>query len=240
MPDFAVPATMDPSFSDVLHGRFSFKGVLIYVDGTLTYRYRNSGLFGGSSDPVEWTIELADLRSVSFKWFGSGSRLIVSPKRLHKFDDLPGDHGAAIKFKVRSADRADAKEIAAAIRRDLSDDHDMEYEGVPFRLPDVGFQELRGVMYLEPELLVLDISVQLMTGGRVDSHVLKLGAEAISGLSIKRGTVWDRVSVRVSDPTQLHDMPFVEHDTIRLRIARRHRKEADAIVRVVQMRRDMV
>jgi hypothetical protein len=239
MPDFAVPATMDPSFSDVLRGRFSFKGVLIYVDGTLSYRYRKSGLFGGLSDPVEWTIELADLRSVAFKRFGSGSRLIVSPKRLHRFDALPGDHGASIKFKVRPADRVDAKEFAAAIRRDLSDNYDMEYDGVPFRLRDVGFQELRGVMYLEPELLVLDISVELMTGGRVDSHVLKLGAEAISGLSVKHGAVWDRITLRVQDPTKLHDMEFVEHDMIRMRIARRHRRDAEAIVRIVQMRRDL-
>lgn len=230
---------MEPNLTDLVRGSYGFKGVLSYDDGTLTYRYTKSRFLGMGSDQYEWAIDVADVRGISFKRFGSGSRLIVSPKRLHKFEGLPGDHGASVRFKVNASDREEAKALAAAIRRDLSDNFDMEYDGVPFRLPDVGFQELRGVMYLEPELLVLDIGVDLMIGGRVDSHVIKLDADAIRSVTVRRGVIWDRIALRLADTSQVRDLEFIDHDRIRLRIARRHRKEADAILRVVEMRRDL-
>ncbi len=235
---YAVTASLDPAFRDVVRGVFAVKGELYCLADALEFRYRESGLFKSGEDVKHWRISFDDIRDLRFR--GIDGRLIIAPRSLDVLDGLPGENEKTVKFKTTKSDRQAAREIAAYIRGEVSDRSEFEVSGVPVRLPelDTTFTEVRGILKLEPDYVVLDLAsgVPGLTSG--DVHVLKLETDAIASIDIKEGTVFDRITIRVADPAQLEKLPWPAVGKLVLRAARRHRAESKSIVRIVKMRRD--
>jgi hypothetical protein len=238
---FIVSATIEPSFTDVVHGVFKIDGELSYSNETLTFDYRRSGFFRKTGDTQRWSVSLEDLREVRFRRMGTEARIRVSPRTLHVLDGLPGDNAASVVFRVAGTERKVAREMVSLVEGILSDQHEYEVAGVPFQIPELntGFREVRGVMYLEPEMFVLDVESGIPGGFKRDRHTVKLATHAIATIESKRGVIYDRISVRPVDQSHFDRLPWPIVGKLTLRIARKHRREADSIVRLVRMRMDL-
>lgn len=235
---FAVTAALEPSFMDVMRGVFSVKGELYCLSDALEFRYRESGLFKTGASTKRWRLAFDDIRTVKYR--GIDGRLIIAPRSLEVLEGLPGENEKSVKLKIPKSDRDSAREIAAFVGREVSERSEMEVNGVPVRLPelDTAFSEVRGILKLEPDYVVIDLAsgVPGFTSG--DVHVLKLETDAIASIDLKRGTVFDRIVIRVADPRQLEKLPWPAVGKLVLRTARKHRAESQSIVRIVKMRRD--
>lgn len=231
--DYSVPAKLEPAVNDFWEGTFGFDGTLIFDGESLSYRYRKSRVMGGKSSPESWEIGVGDLRAIALKTFS----VVVAPKRMHKLDDLPGHHASRVKFRIKYGDRPSARALVDAINERLSEDQEVEFAGVPFRMADLGAKDVWGVLYVEPDLLVVDVSIGMPGVTARNSHVVKLGPGAIASVThTKRAIGRDRLVVRVVDERKIEHLPFAQHDTLTLKVSRRHREELESIVRIVGIR----
>lgn len=237
---YSMSASIDPSLRDVLRGVFKIEGELRCLGDRLEYRYRKSG-FRRGTDIETWSMGFDDIRELRHRNLGYESQIVVAPRRLGVLEGLPGDIETTIKFKVPKSDRAAARDLAAFVRGELDERDEYEIAGVPFRIPelDSGLNEVRGVMHLEPGFVVLDIESGLSGLTSMDRYVVKVASESVEEMRLKRGVVYDRVTLRVADDAQYEDLPWPVAGKLVLRIGRRHRSETDSIVRVVEMRRDL-
>ena len=238
-----VSASVEPSFSDVLQVVFKISGELSYdpVEEVLRFNYRRSGFFRRTGNTETWSVKLEDIREIRARRIGTEVRMRVAPRTLSVLEGLPGDNRAAVVFRVPRADRKVARQITDAVAAVLEDQHEYEVAGVPFRIPDLdsGLKEVRGVMYLEPEVLVLDIESGFSGLSRPERHTVKLETSVIEGFDLAHGLAYDRVSVRLSDQSHFERLPWPIVGKLVLRTSRRNRRETDSIVRMVRMRMDM-
>ena len=231
--NFSVPARLEPAVNDFWEGTFGLEGTLLFDGETLSYKYRKTRLMRGKSDPETWEIDVGDLRAIDLKPF----RVVIAPKRMHRLDALPGHHASKIKFKIKYGDRAAAMELVDAINERITEDQEVEFAGVPFRMEDIGARDVWGVLYVEPGLLVVDVSIGMPGVTARNSHVVKLGPGAIASVTHTKRTVGrDRLVVRVADEKKIEHLPFASHDTLTLKVRGRHRDELESIVRIIGMR----
>ena len=238
-----VSASIEPSFSDVMQVVFKITGELSYdaVGEKLTFNYRRSGFFRRTGGTETWSVNLQDIREIRSRGVGTEARIRVAPRTLSVLEGLPGDNRAAVVFRVPRADRKIARQIVDAVAEVLADQQEYEVAGVPFRIPDLdsGLKEVRGVMYLEPEVLVLDIESGFSGISRPDRHTVKLETSVIAGFDVTHGLAYDRIAIRLSDQSHFERLPWPIVGKLVLRTGRRNRRETDSIVKMVRMRMDM-
>ena len=222
---------------------FKITGELSYdaVEEKLTFNYRRSGFFRRTGGTETWSVSLEDIREIRYRGIGTEARIRVAPRALSVLDGLPGDNRAAVVFRIPRADRKVAREIVEAATEVLADQQEYEVAGVPFRVPDLdsGFKEVRGVMYLEPDVLVLDFESGFSGLSRPDRHTVKLATSIIEGFEVNHGVLYDRISIRLSDQSYFERLPWPIVGRLVLRTGRRNRRETDSIVKMVRMRMDM-
>ncbi len=240
MSDFqhVVSAKIEPSFADVIRGVYRVDGDLMCSNEHLEFRYKRTSFFGKNAVVDVWRAEFSDLREIKYRTIGSEPRIVVMARKLMLLDGLPGDNSGGIKFRVQKGSRSEAKDLVAFVDSVLSDRYEYEVAGVPFSLPDLetGFKEFRGLMYLEPGFLVLEIESTSWVGAEADRHTVKLANAAIQRCEYKRGVVFDRLTLRPVDPTVFDKLPWPVVGQLSLRIKRKHRAESEAIVRLVSLR----
>jgi hypothetical protein len=101
---------------------------------------------------------------------------------------------------------------------------------IPFALPDVGLREIRGLVYLEDDFLVLRIknAVLGLVGEKKD--LIKIEPKALRDLRIERGLFRDRLVIRPKRADLLDAVPGEHPSAVTLRVGRKHRSDLMRLV----------
>lgn len=230
--EFSVPVSMEVSLADIVQGIFEMDGLLTYADETLTIECQAKGMFSRTARVETFSLSLDVLREVVFKRRIAGSKIILRPKRLSSFEDVPISTNAEIELKVKRSDRNEAEALVSHVQRIIS------YRGtpgdmspVPFRVPDVGLREIRGHLYLEgDEYLVFDVENALVGELDRNRHLIKVAPRALREVDLAKGRFHDRLHIRPKSRDLLEAMPGSFNDELKLKIRRKHR---DDVVRLI-------
>ncbi|MBT8402081.1 MAG: hypothetical protein KJO98_16515 [Rhodothermia bacterium] len=102
---------------------------------------------------------------------------------------------------------------------------------IPFNLPDVGFREINGKVYVEDGFLVIRLSDALFGEFDKEKREIRIEPAALAQVRIDRGLLKDRLVLRPEDDRLLEAIPG-DHDLeVALRIWRNRRDEVRALVR---------
>ena len=216
------PATVEVSANEVFSGIVEISGTASYEDGVLTFRWQSKGIMGGWTEQPPIELLLSDIRAAWVK--RSGGILIVQVQRLALIDLIPGDSNDALVLRVKRDARERARAMAEVIQRDL--DHEAVLRGIPFRLPDTGFKEIRGLVTVEEGFLVFD--VQTSIGGEFwkEQELIKIELAALEEVRFEPGKMNDHLHVRPRTRALLDAMPGNYKYDLRLRIKKRYRDDA--------------
>lgn len=110
---------------------------------------------------------------------------------------------------------------------------------LPVHLPDLhgGLTELKGVLYLEDEFLVLEIDTLLLGEFSQEEQVIKIEPAALADVRLDRGLVRDRLCLRPKKRTLLEAVPGKHRGgEVQLRVWRTRRAQAEQLVEQVRRR----
>ena len=85
---------------------------------------------------------------------------------------------------------------------------------IPFELPDVGLQEIRGKLYLDQEFLVFEVQVALIGEFNKEFQTIKIEPGALKEIHLDRGVIKDRLCIRPKKSDLLTAMPGEYHGEI--------------------------
>lgn len=100
---------------------------------------------------------------------------------------------------------------------------------VPFTLPDVGLDEVKGFVYLENGYLVL--SLQKVTLGMVEQEpeIFKIEPGALHDVSVKHGLFRDKLVVAPKTMELLDAVPGDHRAAVELRVKRKYRADLEKL-----------
>ncbi len=101
---------------------------------------------------------------------------------------------------------------------------------IPFKLPDVGFNEVSGYIYFDDEFLVFDVSTSLFGEFSEKEQTIKVEPAAIEDIVVKKGMFKDKVCVRPKKVELLKAMPGNFDDEIKLSVAHKHRIKVEKLI----------
>ncbi len=101
---------------------------------------------------------------------------------------------------------------------------------IPFKLPDVGFNEVSGYLYFEDEFLVFDVSSSFLGEFSEEEQTIKIEPAAIEDVELKKGVFKDKLCVRPKKVDLLKAIPGSFEEEVQLRIARKHRDKAERLI----------
>lgn len=102
---------------------------------------------------------------------------------------------------------------------------------IPFWLPEVEvLTEVKGLVYLDEEFLVLEITTALLGEFNDERTTIKIEPEALDAVHHERGLFVDRLSLRPKKRTLLRAVPGTHRDALRLKIWRRHRADVATLL----------
>lgn len=230
--EFSLPISLEVSVADVLQGIFEIDGMLSYADETLTIEHRPKELFSRTTRVETVHLALDSLRDVTYKKGLAGPKVVLRPRRLSAFDDVPIAAQAEIVLKVKWRDRKEAEALVAHVQRVM----DMRSSpGGPSRIPftgsDVGLREIKGHLYLEDdEFLVLDVQNALIGEFDARKHLIKVAPRALADVRVEGGRFKDRLYVRPRGRDLLEAMPGTRGDELELKIPRKYRDDLERLV----------
>ena len=229
-----VPVSVEVSVTDVMHGVLAIEGNLIFEDEALTFNYCTKGFLGQWSAPTVLEIPLDSVREIALKWWKT--RLVIYPSQLGLLQHVPGAHPDALTFRVKARGRKQAAALVEQVQPWLAEPTG---RGIPFRLPDaaLGLTELRGLLYLEEDLLVFDVGMGLPGGSRKHRKVVKIEPAALADVQVEKGTRTDRLYVTPKRRDLLEAMPGSYEDHLPLAIHQRHRSQVEQLLEEVQQLR---
>jgi hypothetical protein len=101
---------------------------------------------------------------------------------------------------------------------------------IAFTLPDVGLREVKGLVYMDDDALVLKLHDALL--GMLDDErkEIRIEPSALASVSIQRGLLRDRLVLRPKRPDLLDAVPGEHASAVELRVKRRHRGALEELV----------
>lgn len=109
---------------------------------------------------------------------------------------------------------------------------------VPFTLPDIdaGLTEIKGILHLDDEFLVLDFETALLGEFDKRQRTVKIEPAAISSIRLETGLVRDVICIRPKKSDLLDAVPGTHLGELRLKVWRKRRDAAERIVQQIQYR----
>ena len=110
---------------------------------------------------------------------------------------------------------------------------------LPVHLPDLhgGLTELKGVLYLDDQFLVLEIDTLLLGEFSQDEQIIKIEPSALLDVRLNRGLIQDRLCLRPKKRTLLEAVPGRHRGgEVQLRVWRTRRTQAERLVEQVRGR----
>ena len=103
---------------------------------------------------------------------------------------------------------------------------------IPFSLPDInaGFTEIKGLVHLDDEFIVLEVETALLGEFNKDQQVIKVELAALKDIRLDRGLFRDRLCLRPKKPDLLEAVPGKHLGEVQLKIWSIHRSRAEALV----------
>ncbi len=102
---------------------------------------------------------------------------------------------------------------------------------IPFTLPDIGFREIDGKVYLEDGFLVIHLRNALFGEFDKEKRQIRIQPTTLAQVRIDRGIFKDRLVLRPEDNRLLDAIPGDYDLEIGLRIWRNRRSDVVALVR---------
>ncbi len=109
---------------------------------------------------------------------------------------------------------------------------------IPFKLPDIGLNEVKGYLFFEDEFLVFDIETALFGEFDEDEHTIKIEPKAILDMEYRQGWFSDKICVRPKKDDLLKALPGDFRNEVELKISRKHGKSARYLIREFYRRID--
>jgi hypothetical protein len=101
---------------------------------------------------------------------------------------------------------------------------------ISFTLPDVGLREIRGMVYLEEDFLVLKLDQALLGMIDAEKDIIKIDTNALRDLHVRRGLFRDRLVIRPKKSQLLDLVPGEHRDAVELRVRRKYRPDLMRLV----------
>ena len=107
---------------------------------------------------------------------------------------------------------------------------------IPFRLPDTdaGLTEIKGLLYLDDEFLVLEIETALLGEFRREQQVVKVEPAALEEVHLEHGVFRDRLRIRPRKRELLRVVPGKHLGELQLKIWKKYREPAERLVEAVR------
>ena len=231
-----VPISIEVSISDMIGGVFEIKGSLAILQDRLILRYAGVGIFGGSRKRTEVELGHDDVRQVVLKERPWGLRIVIYPKRLTAFAELPGESHDRVVLRAKRRYRTQLRQALAWFTEELRDREEYDIPGIPFSLPDAGVSEVKGVLYSESDQLILEVVSGLPGVTRSRTRRVEVSIEAIDHLGFEKGIRRDSIVLDCSEDL-LDVIPGRHAGELRMSVSRRHRQDAELLVNVANERR---
>lgn len=230
--EFSIPVSVEVDVSDILQGIFEIEGLLTYADEVLTIEYQRKELFSRSSNVSTLDLSLDTLREVILKKGIPGPKLILRPRRLSAFTDVPISSNAEIVLKVKWSNRKEAEALVAQVQRALQfRSQTADPSRILFRAADVGLREIKGALYLEDdEFLVIDIENALVGEFDTKRQLIKVAPRALKEVRLEERRFRDRLYVRPNGPDLLEAMPGSHVVELELKIHPKYREHVDRLL----------
>lgn len=101
---------------------------------------------------------------------------------------------------------------------------------IPFSLPDVGLDEVNGMVWVNEGFLVVSVRSSLMGLTDTDKELIQIEPAAVADLSLKKGLFRDKLVITPKS-TQLLDMIPGKHPaSLDLRIWKKYRTSVEALI----------
>lgn len=101
---------------------------------------------------------------------------------------------------------------------------------IPFTLPDVGLREIEGMVWVDDEFLVIQLTNKLLGLVDEETDVIKIEPTAIQDIRIQRRAFKDRLVITPKKHELLDIVPGKHANDVQLRIWKRHRQNLDRLV----------
>ncbi len=103
---------------------------------------------------------------------------------------------------------------------------------IPFKLPDLhqGFVEVKGLLSLEDEFLVIDVQTSLLDMFEQDAETIKIEIAALRDAYIDRGLFRDRICIIPKGRALLDALPGVHAGEVRFIVWKKYRRTAERLV----------
>jgi hypothetical protein len=230
-----IPISIEVAISDMISGVFEINGSLTILPDRLVLRYAGVGLTGRVRDRSEVDLGHDDVRDVVLKERPWGLRVVIHPKRLSAFADLPGESHDRVVLRAKRRYRAHLRQALVKFTEELRDREEYDIPGIPFSLPDVGVAEVKGVLYLESDYLMLEVVSGLPGVTRSRTRRVEVAIEAIGHIRFEKGLRKDSIFLDCGEEL-LDVIPGRHAGELRMRVSRRHRPDASLLVKVVEER----
>ncbi len=109
---------------------------------------------------------------------------------------------------------------------------------IPFQLPDIGFREISGKLYLDDEFLVFEVQDALMGEFDIEQQVIKVELGAIKEMRLERRFIRDRLYIWPKNRELLKVMPGKYLGELCLKIWSKHRGEIERLLEDVERRQE--
>ncbi len=106
-------------------------------------------------------------------------------------------------------------------------------ERIPFTLPDQGFREFKGFVYVDAGELVIEIEHALFGMFDRKLQAIRIELTVLDRVDIEQGVFKDHLLIVPESSTSLDGFPGARAAYADLSIGRRHRKRLRSLVRLV-------
>lgn len=107
-------------------------------------------------------------------------------------------------------------------------------ERIPFSISDDGLDEIEGYVYLDDDLLVIDVKSAFLGLGQGDRQVIKVAPTALHDVRLDMGVVRDKLRIIPKRLELLETVPGKHPREVVLRIYRKHRQLLEDLVEEVE------
>ena len=108
---------------------------------------------------------------------------------------------------------------------------------IPFTLADVGLREIEGMISVEDEFIVLDLSDKLLGLVDLDQKTIKIEAAALESVRLQRRPFKDRLILTPKKRDLLDAVPGKHATDVRLRIWKTQRSQTEQLLVTIEVLR---
>jgi hypothetical protein len=104
---------------------------------------------------------------------------------------------------------------------------------IPFKMPDQGFREIKGYVYLDAGHLVIEVENSLMGEFDRDFRTFQIELAALERVELETGLLRDHLLVTPKNVELLEKMSIARASYVDLPIWRKHRSAVEDLVRLI-------